>query len=117
MTRSLIALAELSLPVSAAADRADQALESDTIAWDLVEGLTTEIGPRMPGTEQEARARVWAMDWLRANGFANVADEPFDMETWVRGTEMAEVVAPYAQPMAITALSTTASTGPQGIEA
>ncbi|MAM38671.1 MAG: peptidase M28 family protein [Erythrobacter sp.] len=117
MTRSLIALAALSLSVPAAADRADHALESDTIAWDFVEGLTTEIGPRMPGTEQEARARVWAMDWLRANGFANVADEPFDMETWVRGTEMAEVVAPYAQPMAITALSTTASTGPQGIEA
>ena len=117
MTRSLIALAALSLSVPAAADRADHALESDTIAWDFVEGLTTEIGPRMPGTEQEARARVWAMDWLRTNGFVNVADEPFDMETWVRGTEMAEVVAPYAQPMAITALSTTASTGPQGIEA
>ena len=117
MTRSLIALAALSLSVPAAADRADHALESDTIAWDFVEGLTTEIGPRMPGTEQEARARVWTMNWLRANGFTNVADEPFDMETWVRGTEMAEVVAPYTQPMAITALSTTASTGPQGIEA
>ncbi|MFK4003784.1 M20/M25/M40 family metallo-hydrolase [Qipengyuania sp. NPDC077563] len=117
MTRSLIALAALSLSVPAAADRADQALESDTIAWDFVEGITTEIGPRMPGTEQEARARVWALDWLRANGFANVANEPFEMDTWVRGTETAQIVAPYAQPMAITALSTTSSTGPEGIEA
>lgn len=117
MKRSLIALAALSLSVPATADRADEALESDTIAWDFVEGITTEVGPRMPGTEQEARGRVWAMDWLRANGFANVADEPFDMETWVRGEERAEVTAPFAQPMAITALSTSSSTGAEGIEA
>ena len=117
MNKSLLALAALSLSVPAHADRADMALEGDTIAWDFVEGITTEVGPRMPGTEQEARGRVWAMDWLRANGFANVADEPFDMPTWVRGVETAEVTTPFAQPMAITALSTTTSTGPQGLEA
>ena len=117
MNKSLLALAALSLSVPAHADRADMALEGDTIAWDFVEGITTEVGPRMPGTEQEARGRVWAMEWLRANGFANVADEPFDMPTWVRGIETAEVTAPFAQPMAITALSTTSSTGPEGLEA
>ena len=117
MNKSLLAFAALSLSVPAHADRADEALEGDTIAWDFVEGITTEVGPRMPGTEQEARGRVWAMEWLRANGFANVADEPFDMPTWVRGVETAEVTAPFAQPMAITALSTTTSTGPQGLEA
>ncbi|MBX7532092.1 M20/M25/M40 family metallo-hydrolase [Qipengyuania sp. 1XM1-15A] len=117
MNKSLLALAALSLSVPAYADRADDALESDTIAWDFVEGITTEVGPRMPGTEQEARGRVWAMEWLRVNGFANIADEPFDMPTWVRGIETAEVTAPFAQPMAITALSTTTSTGPDGIEA
>ena len=117
MKTSFLALAALSLSVPAHADSADEALESDTIAWDFVEGLTTEVGPRMPGTQQEARGRVWAMEWLTANGFANVADEPFEMETWVRGVETAEVTAPFAQPMAITALSTTGSTGPAGIEA
>ena len=117
MNKSLLAFAALSLSVPAHADRVDEALEGDTIAWDFVEGITTEVGPRMPGTEQEARGRVWAMEWLRANGFANVADEPFDMPTWVRGVETAEVTAPFAQPMAITALSTTTSTGPQGLEA
>ena len=117
MNKPLIALVALSLSVPAFADSADDALTGDTIAWDFVEGITTEVGPRMPGTEQEARGRVWAMDWLRNNGFANVADEPFDMPTWVRGIETAEVTAPFAQPMAITALSTTSSTGPEGIEA
>lgn len=117
MNKLLLALAALSLSVPAYADRAEDALESDAIAWDFVEGITTEVGPRMPGTEQEARGRVWAMGWLRANGFANIADEPFDMPTWVRGIETAEVTAPFAQPMAITALSTTTSTGPDGIKA
>lgn len=117
MNKPLIALVALSLSVPAFADSADDALTGDTIAWDFVEGITTEVGPRMPGTEQEARGRAWAVEWLRTNGFANVADEPFDMPTWVRGIETAEVTAPFAQPMAITALSTTSSTGPEGIEA
>ena len=36
----------------------DAALASDTVAWDLLEGLTTEVGQRMAGTEAEARARA-----------------------------------------------------------
>src|SRR3546814_6091327 len=32
----------------------DAALKDD-VAWDIVEGLTTEIGPRLAGTEAEAR--------------------------------------------------------------
>ena len=117
MRKQLLALGALLLAAPAHADTTDKALTGDTIAWDFVEGITTEVGPRMPGTEQEARGRAWAMAWLKRNGFANVADEPFEMETWVRGQEMAWVTAPFAQPMAITALSTTSSTGPEGIEA
>lgn len=117
MKKQLLALTALTLATPAHADRADEALAGDTIAWDFVEGITTEVGPRMPGTDAEARGRVWAMDWLLRNGFSNVADEPFEMETWVRGQEMAWVVAPATQPMTITALSTTSSTGPEGIEA
>ena len=97
--------------------RADSALEEDRLAWDFVEGITTEVGPRQAGTEAEARGRTWAMRWLRANGFANVADEPFQMDTWVRGEERAEIISPFPQPMVITALGDTASTGPRGIEA
>ena len=90
---------------------------SDTIAWDFVEGLTTEVGPRMAGTQAEARGRAWASAWLKANGFANVAIEPYRMQTWVRGTEQAWVTAPFAQPMRITALGTSTSTGEGGLEA
>ena len=39
----------------------DAALQDD-IAYDIVEGLTTEVGQRLAGTEAEARARDWAVD-------------------------------------------------------
>ena len=63
----------------------DAALNGDHYAWDITEGLTTEVGPRLAGTEAEARARDWAVKKLTAMGFANVRVEPFDMPVWVRG--------------------------------
>ncbi|MEO0870837.1 MAG: M20/M25/M40 family metallo-hydrolase [Pseudomonadota bacterium] len=97
---------------------ASEALDSDTIAYDFVEGITTEVGPRQAGTEAEARAREWAMAWLNARGFSNVAAEPFEMETWVPGeTHRVEIVSPFKQPMVIQPLGNSASTGPDGIEA
>ncbi len=97
---------------------ADDALENDRFAWDFVEGITTEVGPRQAGTEAEARGRKWAMAWLTQHGFDNVADEPFEMETWVPGeTHRAEIVSPFPQPMVIQPLGGSASTGPDGITA
>lgn len=117
-----IAMAQSMAPTTGTAEspalaEAEAALENDTIAWDFVEGITTEVGPRMPGTEAEARARDWAMTWLRAEGFANVANEPFMMQTWVRGEEAATVTAPFVQPMHIAALGNSGSTGPGGLTA
>ena len=123
MHKTMSALAALSLSVPAtaviaqSADHADIALKNDTIAWDFVEGLTTEVGPRQGGTEAETRGRDWSVKWLKANGFANVADEPFMMDTWVRGAEMAEITAPFPQPFHVTALGGSTSTGPDGITA
>ncbi len=96
---------------------AGSALEGDSRAWDFVEGLTTEVGPRQAGTEAEARGRAWAMAWLKANGFANVADEPFIMDTWVPGdTARARVTAPFAQDLVVLPLGNSAATPAGGIE-
>ena len=67
----------------------DSALANDSYAWDITEGLTTEVGPRLAGTDAEARARDWAVKKLTALGFANVRVETFDMPVWVRGHESA----------------------------
>jgi len=93
----------------------DGALENDHYAWDIVEGLTTEVGPRLAGTEAEARARDWAVKKLTSMGFANVHVEPFDMPVWTRGYESADIVAPFPQHMVVAALGNSASTGPEGV--
>lgn len=92
----------------------DKALKDD-YAWDIVEGLTTEVGQRMAGTEAEARARDWAVKKLKAMGFANVRVEPFDMPVWTRGAESAVITSPFPQKLVITALGNSASTPPKGI--
>ncbi len=97
------------------ADYAMEAYQSDEIAWDITEGLSTEIGPRMPGTEAEARARDWALVRLRSLGLKNVRSEEFSMPTWVRGAEKASVISPFPQKLVITALGNSGSTGPKGI--
>jgi carboxypeptidase Q len=87
------------------------------LGYSIVEGLTTEIGQRLAGTEAEARARDWAVARLKALGFANVHVEPFDMPVWVRGAETAEVVAPYPQKLELTALGNSGATPEGGITA
>ncbi len=87
----------------------------DEYAWDITEGLTTEVGQRLAGTEAEARARDWAVARLKALGFSNVRVEPFDMPTWTRGYESAEVLSPFPQKLVVAALGNSASTGPAGI--
>jgi len=93
----------------------DDALANDHYAWDIAEGLTTEVGQRLAATDAEARARDWALKRLTAMGFANVHVEPFTMPVWTRGAESAEVVSPFPQRMAITALGYSGSTPPQGV--
>ncbi|MBJ7525937.1 MAG: M28 family peptidase [Sphingomonadaceae bacterium] len=103
-------------PVSVAELR-DKALKSDDIAYEIVEGLTTEIGPRQAGTQAEARARIWSVNTLRALGFENVRVEEYQMPTWVRGAETAEITAPFPQKLAVAALGNSGSTGEAGLDA
>jgi carboxypeptidase Q len=89
----------------------------DTLALELVEGLTTEIGPRLAGTEAEARARAWGIKKLTALGFKNIRIEPFEMPVWVRGAETATLIAPYPQTLKITALGNSGATSERGLTA
>jgi len=97
----------------------DRALESD-LAYEITRSLTTEIGPRLAGTEQEARARDWAVDQLEALGFENVRVEPFALDLWTRGPSVFEevaIVAPFPQPLHATSLGGAAATDGDGLEA
>ena len=98
-----------------AAERLRESALGDEVALDIVEGLTTEIGPRLGGTEAEARARAWAVTKLKSLGFKNVHVEPTTMPVWIRGAETAEIVSPFPQKLAVTALGRSGATPPQGI--
>ncbi|MBC9031809.1 M20/M25/M40 family metallo-hydrolase [Sphingomonas sp. JC676] len=120
----LAAVAVLALPLPSLAQTApdvaklrDAALQDDTAAWDIVEGLTTEVGQRLAATDAEARARAWAVKKLTALGFQNVHIETYKMPLWVRGAETAEVVGPSAQKLTIAALGNSGTTGPAGVDA
>jgi len=98
---------------------AEAALESN-LAYEITESLTTEIGPRLAGTPQEARARDWAVEMLTGLGFENVRVEDFPMDLWTRGHSIFEEVAithPYPQELYATSLGCAAATPEGGLEA
>src|ERR687894_1795391 len=111
----LIAQPAPSAPPSPQVLQLQQDALMDEIAWDIVEGLTTEVGPRLAGTEAEARAREWSVRKLQALGFSNVHIETYDMPVWVRGEERAEIVSPFPQPLAVTALGNSGATPARGL--
>ncbi len=108
----------LSTAAHAAPDAVDLAQSGDDPAWAITEGLTTEIGPRPAGSDREAAARRWAVERLKAMGFANVREEAYQMPVWQRGEEEAWLTAPFLpQKLTVVGLGNSGATGPKGIEA
>jgi Zn-dependent M28 family amino/carboxypeptidase len=99
-----------------AAQIRDKAL-TDPTAYDVLESLTTEIGPRLAGSPAAERARDWGLAKLKSLGFQNVHAEPFPITAFVRGAESAEITAPYPQKLAVIGLGRTVPTPKGGIEA
>lgn len=90
---------------------------SDQQGYKLIEGLTTEIGPRLAGSDREAAARQWALKTLKDLDFETARIEPFTMDGWARGVETARIVGEAAQPLHITALGGSVATPEDGITA
>ena len=92
----------------------ERALQSDN-AFSIVESLTTEVGPRLAGSEQEARARIWAQSMLRAQGLSRVRVEPFTIPFWRAEMQSAEIVSPAPQRLETVALAGSPSTPADGL--
>lgn len=99
-----------------AAELRQRALADDT-AWNFTEGLTTEIGARLAGGENDAKARDWVVAKFKALGFDKVWTEPVTYPKWVRRSEHASITAPFAHRLAITALGYSPATPPGGLDA
>jgi hypothetical protein len=132
MRASVIALAFVFISCSGQAGAAAPALDDRAIAtaerlrdqaqkgsdaYAIVESLTTEIGPRMAGTPAFDRAVVWAKAKFKSLGYDKVYLEPVTFPQWRRGHERAEVLTPFPQRVAITALGGSVGTGGRPLEA
>lgn len=89
--------------LSAAATLRDKAL-ADATGWKTLESLTTEVGPRLAGSEGDARAVEWAKAKFKQLGYDKVWTEPVTFPKWVRRSEHGEVLGAHSQKLALTAL-------------
>ncbi len=95
---------------------ADRTLSS-SLTEDLITSLTTEIGNRLAGTEDDRKAREWAKAKMLEMGFDRVWEEPVTIPLWERGSANLEIVGPFQHDMAVVALGNSVSTPPGGIMA
>lgn len=86
-----------------AASLRDSVLQ-DATAWQVTESLTTEVGPRLAGSDADARAVEWAKAKFKALGYDRVWTEPVTFPKWVRRSEAAQVLGAHAQPLRVAAL-------------
>lgn len=94
-----------------------QSALSSSLAYDLVESLTVEVGPRLAGSPKDIIAVNWAMDKLTRLGFDRVYKEAVQVPIWERGEAKANVTFPVEQPLVITALGGSVATPAGGIQA
>jgi Zn-dependent M28 family amino/carboxypeptidase len=94
----------------------DAAMRGNSIAWDFVSELTTRIGPRPAGSENEHAAAAWAAKKLKDYGFENVRVEEFPIVGWKRGEESGAIIAPNRQPLVVNALGYSPPTPAQGLD-
>ncbi|WP_246050502.1 M20/M25/M40 family metallo-hydrolase [Asticcacaulis tiandongensis] len=98
-----------------AASLRDAALTAND-SYRFVEDLTTRFGARPAGSESERNASSWAVNELMRQGFENVRLQTFPLQIWERGEEKLEIIGPFAQSMAVTALGGSGATPPEGVE-
>ncbi len=94
----------------------DKAMHDDT-GYRIVASLTTEVGPRMAGSNADQRARDWAVAKFKALGYDKVYTEAVSYPLWVRRSEHGAIVAPFPQPLVLTALGYSPGTPKGGLTA
>jgi carboxypeptidase Q len=101
--------------LSAAAALRDRAM-SGTSAFEHVNSLVTEVGPRFAGSPGDAAAVRWAMNKLGNLGFTRVRSQDVLVPHWVRGSCEVAITGPAPQPLVAVALGGSVGTGDEGIE-
>ncbi len=93
-----------------------QALES-SLGHEITADLTTRIGHRLAGSENDSRAVAWAVEMLEGMGFDRVWKEPATFPVWDREHERVKIIDPVEQEMVTLAIGFSPATPEGGIEA
>jgi carboxypeptidase Q len=106
----------LSDPIrSTAASLRDEAMKG-TRAYEYVRSLTTEVGPRMAGSEGDRKSIEWGLRMMRELGFANVRAEAVTVPHWEPGNAEGQILAPWPQPVVLLPLGGSVGTPEGGLE-
>ncbi|HEX9984356.1 MAG TPA: M20/M25/M40 family metallo-hydrolase [Thermoanaerobaculia bacterium] len=102
--------------VDIAARRIIDAEVGTTRAYDTLEYLTDNIGPRLSGSPNAERAVRWATEQFRRWGIP-VTNEKVMVPHWVRGAERGSLVSHNQQRVILTALGGSVATPAAGLTA
>jgi len=84
-------------------------------AYEHLSYITDNIGPRLSGSANAAKAVTWTTEQFRAWGIP-VRNEPVMVPHWVRGVETAKLVS-HNQPLVLTTLGGSIATPAAGLTA
>jgi len=77
----------------------------DNLSVDIVESVTTEVGPRRIGTAGDQLVIAWSQAKFKELGFDRVWTEEVTLDRgWTRGEAKAEILEPYPHNIVMTAL-------------
>jgi carboxypeptidase Q len=99
------------------AERLMQAAQADQFAWNRLAELTDSFGPRLSGTDNLARAIVWAAETMKKDGLEHVRTERVMVPRWRRGVESLELLGPPRQSIPMLGLGGSIGTPADGVEA
>ena len=101
----------------AAAEKIIAATLAGNDAYEKLETLCLDIGPRLSGSEALDGAIEWAVGALEADGHEDVRTEKVMVPKWVRGKESVTMLSPRRAPLSMLGLGGSVGTPSEGITA
>jgi carboxypeptidase Q len=91
-------------------------METDT--YENLRELSDDIGARVTGSPEAAKAIVWSVEKMKGIGLENVHTESWQLSRgWTRISASAEMISPISRPLMIDAMGWVGSTPAGGAEA
>jgi carboxypeptidase Q len=90
----------------------------ETHAYEYLEVLSDDVGGRVTGSPEAAKAIAWAVERMKALGLEKVHTEPFTISRgWTRISAEAELLSPIHRRLMVDSLGWVGSTPRGGVEA